>query len=77
MVIVSDSIPQNRKLKVCKKLHVFSIAKLLSEVVVRISNNQSVSEIFKMERVGSGLFNSGIWSDSAPNTPKGKFMVDL
>ena len=58
MMIVSDSIPQDHNTKRCNKLKVFSIANLISEVIYRIINNQSVSEIFKMEKVGKNLSES-------------------
>ena len=58
MMIVSDSIPQEHNTKRCEKLKVFSIANLIAEVIYRIINNQSVSEIFKMEKVGKNLSES-------------------
>jgi ribose-phosphate pyrophosphokinase len=58
MMLVSDSIPQEKKAAQSDKLKVFSIAPLISEVISRISNNQSVSEIFKMEKVGKSLSES-------------------
>ena len=58
MMIVSDSIPQNNNIIRSNKLKVYSIANLISEVIFRIINNQSVSEIFKMEKVGKSLSES-------------------
>lgn len=47
LVIVSDSLPQNDNIKNCNKLIVFSIDKLLAEVIDRLVKGKSISEIFE------------------------------
>ena len=45
-VVVSDSIPQGEKQLKCKKLKVFSIVPMLSEVINRLTIGGSLSDIF-------------------------------
>ncbi len=45
-VLVSDSIPQDLHKKKCKKLKVFTIAPMIADIVKRLSNGRSVSEMF-------------------------------
>jgi len=52
MMLVSNSIPQTRNQARCEKLKVFSISKLLAEVISRFYNGESISELFTMERAG-------------------------
>ena len=44
--ICSDSIPQSENMKRCKKLDVFTISDLLADVVKRLIDGKSVSEVF-------------------------------
>lgn len=44
--ICSDSIPQGENMKRCKKLDVFTISDLLADVVKRLRDGKSVSEVF-------------------------------
>lgn len=46
-VVVSDTLDQTENLKLCPKLKVFSVAPMLADVVSRLVNGQSISEIFK------------------------------
>ena len=45
-VVVSDSLPQNKKQEKCSKLKTFSIVPMLSEVIKRLDKGGSLSEIF-------------------------------
>ena len=47
-VVVSDSLPQNKKQEKCSKLKTFSIVPMLSEVIKRLDKRESFSEIFKI-----------------------------
>ena len=47
MVLVSDSIPQKQNMALSKKIEVFTIAKMISEIILRLSSNKSVSDMFK------------------------------
>ncbi len=49
MVLVSDSIPQGLHKKACKKLRVFSIAPIISDIVKRIVAGKSISQMFNRE----------------------------
>jgi ribose-phosphate pyrophosphokinase len=46
-VWVSNSIPQERRLKECKKLEVLSLATVLGEAVKRIHHGDSISSLFE------------------------------
>lgn len=48
-VIVSNSLPQSRNLKMCEKLSVFGIDKMLAEVIKRLVNGQSISEMYDVK----------------------------
>lgn len=43
-IFVSDSIPQDRHMEMCKKIHIFSISSVIADVILRIENNNSISE---------------------------------
>lgn len=45
-VIITDTIPSNNKINVCKKLKVLSISSLLAEAIRRIHEETSVSSLF-------------------------------
>ena len=45
-VIVSDSIPQEAKQTKCDKLKTFSIAPILSNVIIKLINGESLSGVF-------------------------------
>jgi len=45
-LVVTDSVPLSDEAKACEKLHVVSIAPLLSEAIRRINNEESVSSLF-------------------------------
>ena len=45
-VVVTDTIPLRRDAQVSKKIRVLSVAGLLAETVLRISNEDSVSSLF-------------------------------
>ena len=45
-VIVSDSLPQEDKQKKCSKLKTFSIAPILSQVITKLINGESLSGVF-------------------------------
>jgi ribose-phosphate pyrophosphokinase len=45
-LVVTDTIPLSTEAKDCDKLHVESIAPLLSEAIRRINNEESVSSLF-------------------------------
>ena len=45
-VVVTDSIPLRADAKACKKIRVLSVADLLAETILRISNEDSVSSLF-------------------------------
>ncbi len=47
-VVVSDSLPQNKKQEKCSKLKTFSIVPMLSEVIKRLDKGGSLSEIFEI-----------------------------
>lgn len=46
MVIATDTIPLGEKLKICSKLRVQSISKILGEAIKRIHEESSVSSLF-------------------------------
>jgi len=46
-IIVSDSLPQENNIKKCNKLKIFSIVNTLSEIISRLVEGGSLSEIFK------------------------------
>jgi len=45
-VVVTDSIPLRPEAQACKKMRVLSVAGLLAETILRISNEDSVSSLF-------------------------------
>jgi len=45
-VVVTDSIPLRKDGQACKKIRVLSVAGLLAETILRISNEDSVSSLF-------------------------------
>ena len=45
-LVVTDSVPLSDEAKASEKLHVVSIAPLLSEAIRRINNEESVSSLF-------------------------------
>jgi ribose-phosphate pyrophosphokinase len=45
-VVVADSIPLRKDAQACKKIRVLSVAGLLAETILRISNEDSVSSLF-------------------------------
>ena len=45
-VVVTDSIPLRADAQACKKIRVLSVAGLLAETILRISNEDSVSSLF-------------------------------
>ena len=45
-LVVTDSIPLSRAAQACKKIRVLSVAGLLAETILRISNEDSVSSLF-------------------------------
>jgi ribose-phosphate pyrophosphokinase len=45
-VVVTDTIPLHKGAKACNRVHVLSVAKLLSEAVRRIYYNDSISSLF-------------------------------
>lgn len=45
-VIVSDSLPQEKNLERCPKLRTFTLSKMYAEVVTRIIEGQSISDMF-------------------------------
>lgn len=47
LFVCSDSVPQGNRPTKCPKMHVFSIAPLYAEVVTRMANRQSISELFE------------------------------
>jgi ribose-phosphate pyrophosphokinase len=46
-IIVSDSLPQENNIKKCNKLKIFSIVNTLSEIISKLVEGGSLSEIFK------------------------------
>ena len=45
-IFVSDSIPQDRHIEICKKIQIFSISNVIADIILRIENNKSVSESY-------------------------------
>jgi ribose-phosphate pyrophosphokinase len=45
-VVVTDTIPLRADGQACKKIRVLSVAGLLAETILRISNEDSVSSLF-------------------------------
>ena len=45
-LVVTDSIPLSKAAQACKKIRVLSVAGLLAETILRISNEDSVSSLF-------------------------------
>jgi len=45
-LVVTDSIPLRKDAQACKKIRVLSVAGLLAETILRISNEDSVSSLF-------------------------------
>lgn len=48
MVLVSDSIPQKQHSTQCNKIHNFSIAPTIAEVITRLMEGKSLSEMFRI-----------------------------
>ena len=46
-LIVTNSIPLNKDAKKCSKIRVISIANIIAECITRLSNEESLSELFK------------------------------
>jgi ribose-phosphate pyrophosphokinase len=45
-VVVTDTIPLSEDARQCKKIRQLSVAELLAETMLRISNEESVSSLF-------------------------------
>jgi len=45
-LVVTDTIPLSKTAQACKKIRVLSVAGLLAETILRISNEDSVSSLF-------------------------------
>jgi ribose-phosphate pyrophosphokinase len=45
-LVVTDTIPLSKAAQTCKKIRVLSVAGLLAETILRISNEDSVSSLF-------------------------------
>jgi len=45
-LVVTDTIPLSKEAQGCKKIRVLSVAGLLAETILRISNEDSVSSLF-------------------------------
>jgi ribose-phosphate pyrophosphokinase len=45
-LVVTDTIPLSKEAQECKKIRVLSVAGLLAETILRISNEDSVSSLF-------------------------------
>jgi ribose-phosphate pyrophosphokinase len=45
-LVVTDTIPLSKEAQACKKIRVLSVAGLLAETILRISNEDSVSSLF-------------------------------
>ena len=45
-LIVTNSIPLNKDAKKCSKIRVISIANIIAECITRLSNEESLSEMF-------------------------------
>jgi ribose-phosphate pyrophosphokinase len=45
-LIVTNSIPLNKEAKKCSKIRVISIANIIAECIARLSNEESLSEMF-------------------------------
>jgi len=45
-LVVTDSIPLSKAAQACSKIRVLSVAGLLAETILRISNEDSVSSLF-------------------------------
>jgi ribose-phosphate pyrophosphokinase len=45
-LIVTNSIPLNKEAKKCSKIRVISIANIIAECITRLSNEESLSEMF-------------------------------
>jgi len=48
-VIVTDTIPLSAEAMACKKIRQLSLAKMLSEAIRRVSEEESVSSMFPIE----------------------------
>ena len=48
-IIVSDSIPQNDNMSKCNKIKTFSIVHMLSQVINKLNNGGSLSDIFEFQ----------------------------
>ena len=46
-VITTNSVPQEQHLKLCNKLEVLDLSPLLSEVIKRLINGDSISKLFE------------------------------
>jgi len=45
-LVVTDTIPLSKEAQACKKIRVLSVAGLLAETILRVSNEDSVSSLF-------------------------------
>ena len=45
-IVVTNSIPLNKEAKKCSKIRVISIASIIAECITRLSNEESLSEMF-------------------------------
>ena len=45
-LVVTDTIPLNAEAKACSRIRQISIAELMAETIMRISNESSVSSLF-------------------------------
>ena len=45
-IVVTNSIPLNKEAKKCSKIRVISIASMIAECITRLSNEESLSEMF-------------------------------
>ena len=45
-IVVTNSIPLNKEAKICSKIRVISIASIIAECITRLSNEESLSEMF-------------------------------
>lgn len=48
-IILSDSIPQNHNMSKCNKIKTFSIVTMLSQVINKLNNGGSLSDIFEFQ----------------------------
>jgi ribose-phosphate pyrophosphokinase len=46
-MVVTDTIPLSQPAKVCEKIHQLSLDRLLAESIRRVSNEESISAMFR------------------------------